>query len=478
MKPSDVVIVGGGISGLSLAWWLRREGVGVHVLEREQTVGGTMKTIASNGWLVECGPNSALETTPLFADLLSGLGIERERVYVNSASNKRYILKSGKLHILPTSPGAFLRSRLWSAGGKLRLLREPFIARGTGDESVAQFVERRLGREFLDYVIDPFVAGVFAGSPGQLSVQAAFPKLHALEQNYGGLIRGMIAGRKERFRRAEKAKDRAKMFSFRKGMQTLPSAIAQSLGSSIKVGCVVTGIKKNIARGWFDVQYIQQGVSCSVEADAVVLSVPAHQAGGFVRSFSQPLAEQLERILYPPVTEVFLGFKAGQIRTNVDGFGFLVPEKEKRQILGTIWSSSLFDGRAPEGHVGLTTFVGGTRQPDVARLPDDQLITIVSEELRSILGIDGGPSFTMVTRWEEAIPQYTLGYPKVLEAFDRFEKEHPGMFLCSNFRGGISVGDCITSSEKIAQRVKEHLRSLGNEADVHMSNEEAVYGTR
>ncbi|HTY59904.1 MAG TPA: protoporphyrinogen oxidase, partial [Bacteroidota bacterium] len=215
----DAVIVGGGISGLTAAYYLRRAGFQIVVLDPGDAPGGTMRTVRDGGWLVETGPTSALETTPLFGEMFEGLGITPERLYADPSSDRRYILRDSRLHPLPMTPLAFLRSSLWSPKGKLRLMKEPFVGRAEVEETIAQFVTRRLGVEFLDYAINPFVAGVYAGDPARLSVRAAFPKLYALEERYGGLVRGMVRGAGERRKRAEKAKDRARMFSFRQGMQ-------------------------------------------------------------------------------------------------------------------------------------------------------------------------------------------------------------------------------------------------------------------
>ena len=208
MTSSQITIIGGGISGLTTAWWLHKQGYAVKVFEQDAVVGGTMKTIRTNDWLIETGPNSALETSPLFKTLFADIGISDELVYANPAGKNRYILRGGKLHPLPMSPKLFFKSKLWSLVGKLRLLKEPFVGKAEKEESIAEFVERRLGREFLDYAINPFVAGIFAGAPEKLSVRAAFPKLYALEAKYGGLIRGQVAGARERKKRGEVAKDR------------------------------------------------------------------------------------------------------------------------------------------------------------------------------------------------------------------------------------------------------------------------------
>jgi oxygen-dependent protoporphyrinogen oxidase len=451
----SVVVIGGGISGLCLAYWLRKKDISVTVLESAGTPGGTMKTVRQGEWLIETGPNSALDTTPLFGELFGELGIQDEVLYAGGNSSNRYILRAGTLHPLPTGPGAFLASRLWTLGGKLRLLKEPFIGRAAAEESIAAFVERRLGREFLDYAINPFVAGVYAGNPAALSVREAFPKLYALEEKYGGILKGAVLSARERKKRAETAKNTAKMFSFRDGMETFPKSLARALGASVQTGCTVESVIPMRAGQFpvYTVTYEQNGVRMQREANVVVLATPTHSAAKIIRPIDPEMAATLESVYYPPVAEVFVGFPLAQIRRPLDGFGFLVPEKERRNLLGCIWSSSLFPGRAPAGQAALTCFVGGSRQPELASLADGELRRIVLDELRSLLPAEGEPTLVNIIRWERAIPQYTLGYRKVLAAMDRFERNFQGAFFCSNARGGIAVGDCVMSAHATAARI-------------------------
>jgi oxygen-dependent protoporphyrinogen oxidase len=458
----SVVVVGAGISGLTVAWRLNRAGVNVTVLEKEAYPGGTMRTDIDGEWMIEAGPNSALETTPLFQQLFAEVGIVDQVRYANKAADKRYIMRNGKLHALPMSPGAFLSSSLWTLGGKLRLLKEPFIGKAEKEETIAEFVERRLGREFLDYAINPFVTGVYAGNPEQLSVRSAFPKLYALEEKYGGLIKGMIKGRKERKARAEQAKDRARMFSFVNGMGTFPETIARQLGKTVQYNCVIQSVRKNASANGngktLTVSYSLHGGIHSVAADAVVLSTPAHSAAVILRAFAPDLSATLDRIYYPPVVEVFLGYKNEHVGISLDGFGYLIPAVEKRKILGTIWSSVLFEGRAPAHHAAFTTFVGGARQPELTQLDDDSVMHLVTSELSAIMAIKGGPVYTRINRWNRAIPQYNLGYGKVIHEIEKCEKDNPGLFFCSNYRGGISVGDCIMSSDRMSNDVLSYLK--------------------
>jgi len=456
-----VIVVGGGVTGLATAWWLKKSGLDVLVLESDDVVGGTMKTIREDGWLIESGPNTALETTPLFGTLGGDCRIAGEVRYGNEQANRRYILRGGTLHLLPMTPGGLLGSRLWSWRGKLRLAGEPFIGRGRKDETIAEFVERRLGREFLDYAINPFVAGVYAGDPARLSVRAAFPKLYALEERYGGLIRGQIQGARERKRRAEKAKDRARLFSYAEGMQTLPEALGRALGGSLLTGAAVQEIRvlDSVAEGArFEVQGKHKGGPVRFFCSVLVTAVPADRAAGLIRPLDPAVASALREIPYPPVAEVFLGFRADQVRRPLDGFGFLVPEKERRQILGTLWSSTLFEGRAPKGHVALTTFIGGSRQSDLALKPDGILLDSALSDLRPLLGIDGKPAIVRIIRWQRAIPQYEIGHLEKMRSLQEFEQRIPGLFVTGNFRGGISVGDCMVSADQTALRVRKHLQ--------------------
>ncbi|MBX7152279.1 protoporphyrinogen oxidase [bacterium] len=447
----DVTVIGGGITGLATAWWLNQKGIDVVLLERDHEVGGTMKTIRDNGWLIETGPNSALETTPLIRQLCKEIGIAGEIVYANENANNRYILRNHTLHALPMSPGAFFKSKLWSLPAKLRLLKEPFIGRAEHEETIAEFVERRLGKEFLDYAINPFVAGVYAGNPSQLSVQAAFPKLYALEKNYGSLIKGQIKGARERKKRNETSKDRAKLFAFKNGMQTLPNAIFNKLSDKIYTGATISSIQS------FETSYkihcTIEGKSTTIETNSVVLGVPSYVAATFLSSFDSEMTNQLNDVYYPPVAEVFLGFKTEDVKRPLDGFGFLIPQKENRKILGAIWSSSLFENRAPENHVAFTCFIGGSRQPELASLKEEQLIKIATDEVKELLPVAGAPVYTRVNCWEKAIPQYRLGHLDSIAKIEKFEKQFPGFYLTGNYRGGIAVGDCIKNAFENADRI-------------------------
>lgn len=452
---ADVAVIGAGISGLCTAYWLKKAGYEPIVLEHSQRSGGSIITEKRDGFLIDLGPNSALETSETLKELVRELGLEPSKVYGNEASNKRYILKKGRLHPVPMSPGRFITSGLFSPGAKLRLLIEPFIRRSADPEiSLADFVRHRLGSEFLDYAINPFVAGVYAGDPARLGTAAAFPKLYALEQKYGSLIRGAIAGARERKQRGEVAKDRARLFSFREGMEVFPQALAAALGDAIRYGMEVSALKQ--AQGGWELTLHNGASTESLQANAVVSAVPANVLGQFLRDLAPDAAEILPGIPYPPVAVVFMGFRATAVSRPLDGFGFLIPALERRQILGSIWSSTIFPGRAPEGHVAFTTFVGGTRQPDNAGLDEAALEQLVLRDLSDIVGLKGLPVLTRILKWPRAIPQYGPGYTRIQQLYADLEVRHPGLFIAGNIRRGISVGDSVLCARETVDRIISH----------------------
>ena len=454
---ADVIVVGGGVSGLASAWGLEQRGARVMLLEAMLRPGGCIGTVRERGCLLELGPNSALETTPLLGPLLAELGIAAARIPANPDARNRYVLRDGKLTAVPLSPFAFLSTPLFSTRAKLRLFCEPFIGAGEAEieESVAGFVRRRLGAEFLDYAINPFVGGVYAGDPELLSVGAAFPRLYELEQKYGGLIRGQLLGARARARDAEKSKQSATMFAFQDGMQTLTDAIARRL-ARVELGADVCSVA--VGGSGCAVTAFSGGARREFHARAVLLAVPAYAAAKLVAPWAPQAAAALAAISYPPVTVVHSAYRRSAIKHPLDGFGMLVPQCEHRQILGTIFSSTLFANRAPEGQALLTTFIGGTRQPELALLDECEIASRVQAEHAALLGATGSPELVRVTRWPLAIPQYALGHAKRIACIEKVERDFPGLYFCANYRGGIAIGDCIRSADRAVQQVTAFLR--------------------
>ena len=454
-----ITVLGAGISGLTTAYWLDKEGYAVRILEFNDEPGGSMETIAEDKFLIDFGPNSGLETTPLISQLAEEVGLKDEMIYASEESDKRYILKHGELHALPTSPPAFVKTKLFSTTAKLRVMGEPFVGKSEDGyyQSIADFVTRRLGKEFLDYAIDPFVSGVFAGDPHKLSVKSAFPKLYRLEELYGGLVKGMIKGARERKKRAEKSKQNARMFSFSNGMQTFPKAIADKLENKVIYNSKVLEIR-SLADA-YEIIYFQDGQQKFIHSDVVLSTIPAHRAKNIFEKYDPTLYEHFESIYYPAVIVLYVGFNRKDIGRPLDGFGYLIPSKEKKTYLGAIWSSTIFPNRSDDETAAFTIFIGGAKAPRGFADDKEELIKDVINQFKETMKIFADPVTVKHRMWDKAIPQYNLGYIEHERYFEEFEKNNPGLFLSGNYRGGISVGDCVKNSELVADKIKTYINN-------------------
>ncbi len=448
---ADVGVIGAGIAGLTAAYQLQHAGVDVEVLEASGRVGGMIGTERTNGYLVEMGPNSLRGSNEAQESVIASLGLESEVVEANDAASTRYVVREGRPQPLPMSPWTFLTTDLLSASAKLRLLGEPFVSSAPGgeDESVASFVRRRLGPEVLDYMVDPFVGGIFAGDPDRLSLRNAFQRLHDMESEHGSLFRGLVHA--ARNRSTDDGPSRG-LFSFRKGLQTLPDALATALNGRIRRNTSVQALRPGGS-----VQVENDGAQRQHAYDAVISTLPLHALTDIdfpTEVDLDPLAE----VPYPPVSVLALGFREDDVQHPLDGFGMLVPSVENEfRILGTIFSSTLFPQRAPDGHVLLTTFVGGMRHPDLGRADTQMLSARVQDDLDALLGLQGAPTFVRHVPWNRAIPQYMQGYDHVTETIETLESAHPWLTLAGNYRQGISVGDALESGADAADRVLDRL---------------------
>ena len=447
--PLDYAIVGGGISGLSVAWFLRERGAVVQVLEAAATVGGTLQSETRDGFLVECGPNSTLENTDALHTLIEGAGLANVLQSASPAGKRRYILRDQRLEPLPLGLGAFLRTPLFSMRGKLRLCAEPFIGRASAEESVASFVRRRLGQEFLDWAIDPFISGVYAGDPERLSVRAATAKVYALEAAYGSLMGGMV-------RRALQGKrsgptPAGRMIAFAGGMHTLAQGVATALGTGVvRTQARVTALHLGEDALW-RLRIASDEPAQETIARRVILSLPAKHAAELLTPLAPEAATLLRTIPYPAVASVALGFRRDQVQHPLDGFGFLVPRRCGVETLGALFSSSLFPDRAPAGHVLLTAFLGGARHPAIADWSEEAIVHQALLDIAPILRITGDPILRSVTRWPRAIPQYELGHLERIATIDQALAKFPGLYTRSNWRDGISVADCVRNARDFAK---------------------------
>jgi oxygen-dependent protoporphyrinogen oxidase len=449
-----VVIVGGGISGLTVAYLLleKKKDLDITVLESDNRAGGKIWTDKADGFLCEKGANGFLDNKPRTLELCKSIGIEPVRS--NENSKKRFIFLNGKLNALPESPLSFIKSDLLSWSGKLGILFEYNAPRGPEDETVADFIIRRLGKEALERLIDPMCSGIYAGDPYRMSIKSCFARIKELEQEYGGLIKALLAIRKQK-KLQQKASGDTKvsvapggtLTSFYNGAQTITDALAERLKDRLHLGVQVHGISRE--RGAYQLYTSKD----TIEADIVILASPAYATSEIMKDLDSEISKILSDIPYPHVSIVCFGYKKDKVGNPLNGFGFLVPHIEGRKILGTLWDTSIFPNRASEGYALLRTMVGGAKSPEVAMLEDEKIISMVFDELKPILSFKTEPDLIRIYRWEKAIPQYLLGHSKRLGSIEERLRSHPGLYLTGNAYKGIGINDCVESGYKLADEI-------------------------
>lgn len=466
----DAIIIGAGISGLVTAYRLKRLGRKVLLIESNDRIGGVMQTLATEEFLLEQGPNS-LRGTHEFLGLIEELDLMSELVTADPGA-PAYIFVSGQLHVVPMNALALIKTKLISHAAKLRLLREPFVVpmararelpaeAGTtntfAEESIASFVRRRLGDEILENLVAPFLSGVYAGSPEQLSVQACFPKLAEFEDEAGSILRGALRAQ----RRAQRPKSQRslrpfRLCSFRRGLQTLPQTLARELGESLLTGARITSIQTSREKSArFTVSIEQRNAGATFHCAALVVATPAYAAAQLLAQAAPDVAALVADVPYAALASVPLAYAIEQVRRPLDGFGFLAPRGEGLRTLGSIWNSSLFAGRAPAGWLLTTNYIGGATDPDALKLSDEELIDTVHRDLSKVLGITGAPRTLPITRYERAIPQYNLGHAARVAKLEAALHNHPGLRLAGNYLRGVSVGDCIKQAEQLAAAINQ-----------------------
>lgn len=452
----EVIVIGGGISGLAVAEALLSRGKDVLVLEEGAQAGGVIQSFQAEGFLIERGPNS-LRGTPDLLRLIREFSLQDKSVNGDPHA-PAYVFVDDKLQAVPMGPGPLLKTSLLTSGGKLRLFAEPFIKgqRSEGEESVASFIRRRLGPQVLDHLVSPFVSGIYAGDVNRLSVQAAFPKLAEFEDLGGSIIRGAIkharSNKGPRVKRDPELR-KMRMCSFRDGLQTLPSSIANQLGSRLKTGTRVTGIRcvDGAEGSGYEVTCESGGDVQKLMCRKLVMATPAFIGAKLLKGVSSELAYLLEEVPYASIASVPLGYRLEDIPIALDGFGFLIPRGTGYRILGTIWNSSLFEGRSPEGWALLTTYIGGATDPAATGLSDEALREAVHADLVRTIGVKGLPRALPITRWEKALPQYEIGHASRLKSIESLLTRIPGLAIAGNYLHGISLGDCLENGAKIAE---------------------------
>lgn len=458
VQPSArVLVVGGGISGLCCAYYLRKAGVSALVLEQSDQPGGYIRSAVRDACILEAGPQSFLSTDPLL-EMVEDIGLQSELLMADPRA-PRYVLINGKLRPVPLAPPQLLASSVLGPRTKWKLIRDA-LGRSRPpqeDESVATFVRRKFTAELLERLVGPFISGVYAGDPERLSLRAAFPAAHQWESQHGSVIRGAMKSR------PASAARRHSLITFRRGNQALIHALARSLDVALRCGVRVESISRNVAAGKQElaVQISQAGHATTIRTNALIITTPADIAGRLLQNISPSFGALLNPIEYAPVAVISTIYRRRQIAHALSGFGFLVPRTEGLQILGTVWNSSLFPGRAPEGFAVLTSFAGGATNPGFLDLDDEATKNCAAQELAPILSIAGQPEQCVITRHRRALPQYNLGHSQRMDSLRRLCADFPGLFLAGNYFEGPSVGACIDLALRTAHQAREYLASTG-----------------
>jgi protoporphyrinogen/coproporphyrinogen III oxidase len=455
----EVVVIGGGITGLTCTWRLRRAGIDALCLESSNRAGGALSTRHVAGFLVEAGANTVQGSAELDA-LVRELGLHDELLRV-PRDLTRFVYRLGALHPLPSDIRSALGTRLVSARAKWRFAGEFAVRRPSAskrsDESVSTFVRRRFGAEIVDALVAPFVSGTFAGDPAELSARAVLPSLVALEERYGSVLRGVLANamRAPGRRRAEQFRT---LISFRDGLETLPSRLALNLGEATRLGSEALAITRSTLGGRLEVEFREPSGQRRVMTRAVVIACSAWRAAPLLDALAGGASRTLAGIPAASLATVNLAWPHADVSHSLRGLGFLVAAGEGPRTLGCLWNSSIFPGRAPEDQALLAAFLGGARDPQAAALSDGDLVDLSSSELATILGARGRPRVLTVERHTGALPQYSLGHADRMTRVRAAVGAVPGLFIAGNFLSGVSVGECVRQGAAAASDVGVFLR--------------------
>lgn len=448
----EIVIIGAGLTGLSLAYYLKKAGKSVLVIEQDARTGGVINTITENGFTYETGPSTgvlgSLELAELFEELEGKCRLE----IADKQAKKRYIWKGSRWEALPGGHDLkAITTPLFTLSDKFRILGEPFRkAGGHPDESVAELVRRRLGKSFLDYAVDPFIGGVYAGDPEKLITRFALPKLYALEQKYGGFIRGSIAKHKERHD-ARQEKVTREVFSVQDGLKNLTGALESAIGTeNILLGC--NDVQVSVADGMYKTTFTNNGRTIEVASAKLVTTTGGYALPALLPFVDEATMKPVSETTYAGVVQVAVGYKKWD-GIRLDAFGGLVPSCEKRRILGVLFPSAIFAGRTPVGGALLSVFLGGINKPEVLNMNDEEIGKVVREELQLTMRTTAAPDLLRIHRYRHAIAQYDISTGARLQSIDKIQQQYPGLILAGNIRDGIGMSDRVKQAKMIADEI-------------------------
>lgn len=458
----NVGVIGAGIAGLAAAWRLRLEGCDVTVYESGARAGGVIKSVSEERFLTEDGPHTLIDRSGPLSDAVGALGLEK--VPAASCSARRYVVRGEAPVAVPDGPRSFFNTSLFTRGAKLRILAEPFIPpRRGGEESLANFVRRRFGDEILDYAIDPFVGGIQAGDPERLSARHAFPQVHKMEREHGSILRA--AWKRRRNRPASKPL----IYSFRSGLSELTDALSFRLHQKILLNARIRRVSRDTCGRWV-MDFRHADADDRRVHDAIIVAVPAWALATIpFEAIALPRIARIRTIRYPTVFTLSLGFRRQDIRHPLDAFGVLTPKREGMTLLGALFVSSIFPGRAPDGHALITCFLGGARNPSIAERGNERITEATLEDLRILLGVSSYPVYTRLVRHVHAVPQYEVGYAEHLEAMKNLELDCPGLHLAGAYCAGASIANAFDSGWIAADRALKEapVRGKSIAAGVH-----------
>lgn len=466
-----VIIIGAGITGLSTAYYLQEKAgdeIDFIILEKRDRPGGVIVTERIDGFIIEGGPDTFVSEKPWTVKLSKELGIEDRLLNSNEDIRKTFIFSDGKLRelpegimmMVPIKVIPFLKSDLISWPGKIRACLDLFLPRKNyEDESLESFVKRRLGKEILEKIAEPLIAGIHACEPENMSLKSTFPRFIEYEKNYGSLIRGMLAAKKEMetWKNNKSEKKLTFFMSFKGGMQELVDALVSALAKNIFLNKKVTRVDKIETSETIKYLVHVEGNS-PILADAVVFTTPSYITAKILGELDKSLANKLNEITWVSSATISLGYKKSDINHPLKGFGFVVPRVENRKIKAVSWNTSKFNYRAPEGYVLLRCFIGGPRKEDYVDLDDESLIKLAREELKEIMGIDAEPVITRVYRWKKEMPQYKVGHSERVKAIEEMSSKHPGLYITGSSYYGVGIGDCIRCGELTAEKIIEQFK--------------------